>query len=448
MRSLLSVSLVSLLSAAASAVAEEAPVSFRRDVAPILLDRCQACHGAKKAEGGYRVDTFVQLQKAGDSGEPPIGASAAEPSELLRRITCTDEFERMPVDSDPLSAAQIALFTKWIAAGAKFDGADPAQPLRLVIPPPTYAAAPASYPRAVPITAVTFSPDGKQLVVGGYHELTIWDVASGKLARRIGNLGERTYALRFSPDGQMLAVGCGQPGASGEVRLVRFASGGVTGVVCRSDDVVLDLAFRPGSTQLAAAMTDSSIRVVDTASLSEVRTIAGHADWVTAIAYSDDGTQLASASLDQSAKVFDAETGAVLASYPGHAAAVRGVCILPDNQQVVSVGDDQKVHRWQIADAKKVAEIGIGAEGRALLRTGDDLFVPAADKRTRRIDLKENKVAQQFEGHGDWVLSAAIFGAKQEAGDARVLATGDFAGEVRLWKLADGSLQQSWLAKP
>ncbi|MCC9608495.1 hypothetical protein LOC68_09985 [Blastopirellula sp. JC732] len=430
------------------AIAQEPAASFRRDVAPILLDSCQACHGAKKAEGGYRVDTYEQVFKPGDSGETPIAAKPEESSELLRRLQCTDESERMPAESEPLAAAQIALVKKWIAEGAKFDGDNPGQALHLVIPPSTYAAPPQSYSHAVPITAVTFSPDGKHVIAGGYHELTVWEAETPNLVRRIPNIGERTYALAFSSDGATLAVACGEPGRNGEVRLLQFATGELKGVVSRSDDVALDLAFRPGTAQLAVALTDSSIRIIDTQSLAEVRTIASHADWVTAVAWSDDGKVLASASLDKTAKAYDAETGDVLASYPGHNAAVRGVSILPDNQQLVSVGADNKVHRWQIAEAKKIAEIGVGAEGQTLLRSGDDLFVAGADKRLRRIDLKENKVAQQYEGHGDWVLSAALHGAKAENADSLLLVSGDFAGEVRLWKISDGSLLKNWIAKP
>ncbi|PQO44162.1 c-type cytochrome domain-containing protein [Blastopirellula marina] len=426
------------------ASAQEPAVSFRRDVAPILLDSCQACHGAKKAEGGYRVDTFEQLQKPGDSGETPIAAQPGEPSELLRRLTCEDEFERMPAESEPLAAAQIAVVEKWIAAGAKFDGDDPAQPLNLVIPPPTYAAPPQSYGRAVPITAVAFSPDGKLLIVGGYHELTLWDAATGALARRIPNVGQRTYAIDLAPGGETLAVACGEPGRSGEVRLIQLSTGEVQGVVSRSDDVVLDVAYRPGTTQLAAALTDGSIRIIDTATQQLVRTISSHADWVTAVSWSDDGKVLASGSLDKTAKAYDAETGEVLASFPGHNAAVRDVRILPGNDQAVSVGADARVRRWQLAEAKQTAEIGIGGEGRALLRSGDKLFVPCTDKLVRRIDLKENKVAQQYEGHADWLLTAALSPAAEQPS----LATGDFAGEVRVWNAADGTLLKNWTAKP
>ncbi|WP_372723523.1 c-type cytochrome domain-containing protein [Novipirellula sp.] len=438
--------LSSLLLSRAEALSEEVPpVSFRSDIAPILLDRCLACHGAKKAEGGYRVDTYAELLKPGDSGEPPIAKSADQVSELLRRVVCEDEFERMPAESEPLTAEQIELLKNWIAGGASFDGDDPSGLLSLVIPAVQYADPPQVYAQAVPITATVFSPDGTQLVTGGYHELAIWNTADASLVRRIKNVGQRVFALAFSPDGRTLAVGCGEPGRSGEVRLIDFATGEIKGVVARTNDVVLDLAYRPGADELAIAAADASIRIVNVATLEEIRTIASHADWVTAVAWSDDGTRLASASRDKSAKVYDGASGELISSYTGHGAAVRGVSILAENKQVVSVGTDGKMHRWDIDGAKKVVEVAIGGEGFKLIRNGNRLLVPCSDKRLLNIDLSNNTISQQYTGHSDWVL--AVCSQTGETNDGWI-ASGSMNGEVRLWNTADTTLIRSWIAKP
>lgn len=427
---------------------DDVAVSFRTSIAPILLDHCLACHGPKKAEGGYRVDTYDELLKAGDSGELPIATAPDQTSELLRRITCDDESERMPPESEPLTPEQIELVRKWITAGGKFDGENPSQNLALVIPPVQYAAPPETYSQSVPITAIAYSPDGKAIATSGYHEIAVWNAEDAKLARRIKNIGQRVFALSFSPDGQTLAVGCGEPGRSGEVRLVDFNSGEIKGVVARSSDVALDLAYRPGSAELAIASADSMIRIINTETLAEVRTIASHADWVTAIAYSDDGTRLVSASRDRSAKVYDGATGELLSSYLGHGAAVRGVSILPDNKQVVSVGADNKLHRWDIEGANKVAEVAVGGEGYKLVRQGTHVLVPNSDKRLLRIDLSNNTIAQEFKGHNDWVLSACYQPTTTDEAGGHMIATGSFDGEVRIWNLADAALVRQWIAKP
>lgn len=428
--------------------AKTASISFCSDIAPILLDNCLACHGAKKAEGGYRVDSYQELIKAGDSGELPLATSGDQSSELLRRIDCEDESQRMPAESEPLSSEQIELIKRWIASGGKFDGQDVGQPLALVIPPVQYANPPEVYAQAVPITAIAFSRDGKLVITGGYHELVIWNTETAKLVRRIKNVGQRVFALAFSSDGQTLAVGCGEPGRSGEVRLIDFDSGVVKGVVARAPDVVLDLAYRPGVNELAIASADSTIRIVNVETRETLRTIASHADWVTAVAWSDDGTRLVSGSRDKSAKVYDGATGQLITSYLGHGAAVRGVSILSGNEQVVSVGTDNKLHRWDVEGAKKVAEVSIGGEGYKLTRNGTHLFVPCSNQRLLQIDLANNKILQTYEGHRDWVLTACY--QTSAAGEAShgLLASGAFDGEVRIWNTADTTLVRNWNAKP
>ena len=43
-------------------VAAEPAESFKATVAAVLVDSCLACHGPRKAEGGYRLDTFERLR--------------------------------------------------------------------------------------------------------------------------------------------------------------------------------------------------------------------------------------------------------------------------------------------------------------------------------------------------------------------------------------------------
>ncbi len=449
--------LISLLSSSACtvAVADGQTVSFRKDVATILLENCVACHGPKKAEGGYRADTFDELLKPGDTGAQPVVSAAAASGELLRRITSNDKSERMPADSDALTESQIDVVKRWIAEGAKFDGDKGNISLNLVIPPKVFADPPATYPSPTPIMAMAFSPDGSQLLVGGYHEVTVWNTADGSLARRIKNVGQRVHAIVYLADRKTIAVGCGEPGRNGEVRLIDFDSGNLKGVVGRTSDVVFDIAVRPISlvkdetklvpspcNEIAIAAADGIIRIVNTDSLAETKTIANHADWVTAIAWSDDGSRLASASRDKSAKVFDANSGELLISYSGHAAAVRGIAFLPDGKQLFSTGTDKKLHRWELDGAKKVVEVPFGGEAYKMVRGDTLVYVPSADNHLRSINLSDNKIAHTLSGYQDWVLSTAL-----HTGTNRV-AGGSMNGEVRLWNVADGTLIRNWIAKP
>lgn len=437
---LLSSTLVWILPGQAAS-AEDTSVSFRSDVAPILLDNCVACHNAKKAEGGYRIDSFTELSKAGDSGIAPLEKSTETTVELLRRLTTEDESERMPAESEALTAAQIKVVTDWIEAGSAFDGPDPDELLPFVIPPREHPESPATYPARLQVTALTFSRDDHLLYSGGYHEILAWD-ADGNLQGRIGNVGQQTYALSLVPGKNQLAVASGSPGFGGEVRIIDLSTHKVTTVLARCNDVILDMAFRPDGKELAVAAADKSIRILDMETLETKQTLLSHADFVTAIAWSRDGKQLVSASRDKSAKVFNAETGQLLISYQGHANAVRGVHVLPDGKQVVSAGNDHKLHRWNISDAKKTAEVAIGGEGYRIASAENCVLVPSSDNRLLKIDLSKNQVTTQFKGHEDWVLTAAV------SSDQTRVATGAHDGEIKIWNLVDGALINSWIAQP
>jgi WD40 repeat protein len=295
---------------------------------------------------------------------------------------------------------------------------------------------------AMPVTAVAFSPDGTQLVAGGYHELTIWNPADGMLVRRIKNVGQRTYALAFSPDGKLLAATGGAPGRLGETRIFDFATGALVTVLGTTSDVLLDCAFSPAGDRIAMGGADSVIRVYEVATGKEQMVISSHSDWVQALAWNADGSKLASASRDKTSKVFDAKNGELLITYSAHGQPVKGVAFHPDGAEVFSAGADNKIHRWKVADAGKTAEVGFGGEVYKLPMTSGFLFASSADKTVRQFDGKTQAAVRQYPGHVDWALSVAY-----HDGTKRV-AAGGFNGEVRVWNAADGAAITTFVAAP
>jgi hypothetical protein len=111
-----------------SAAATRPPVSYDRDIRPILSDKCYHCHGpdAASREAELRLDTRDGLAKK------VVVAGKPDKSELIRRIFSDDDDERMPpVDSKiTLSAEQKELLHRWVAEGAKFAEHWSFQPLR------------------------------------------------------------------------------------------------------------------------------------------------------------------------------------------------------------------------------------------------------------------------------------------------------------------------------
>jgi WD40 repeat protein len=437
-------------------------VSFVREVAPILVSKCAGCHGPKTAESNYRLDTFALMMQPGDYALPPVTAARLEESELYRLITAEEAEERMPNNGDRLSDVEVGLISTWIQQGAAFDGADETAPLREQIPRDVpHPAAPASYPPKFPITAMTWSRDGARLIVGGYHEVLVWDAASGALAARIGNMPQRTLGLALSPDGAWLAVAGGAPGVTGEVRLIRWQDAPASDtpqavappaaaaqaelqpvVLATLDDVFFDVAFRGDGQRLAASGADGAVRVFDVAAGAEVLKIANHADWVVDVCFSADGARLATASRDKTAKIFDAETGQLVASYAGHNAPVRGVAFSPDGKLAVSAGG-RALHVWNAEDASLVGEIGgFGNEATAVLCTGEHAIAASADGSVRQIKLADRSLVRKLPDHAAWILSVAC------SEPPRRLAAGGFDGAVTIWNLDDGAVVKQFRASP
>ena len=112
----LPVLLIAFLVSPLMVVAEDG-VDYLTRIKPVLRERCFACHGAVKQEGGLRLDTAALAIKGGDSGAV-IQPGDADASLLLQRITAEDESQRMPPEGEPLKPDQIAALRGWIAQNA------------------------------------------------------------------------------------------------------------------------------------------------------------------------------------------------------------------------------------------------------------------------------------------------------------------------------------------
>ncbi|MCP4782974.1 MAG: DUF1553 domain-containing protein [Fuerstiella sp.] len=113
-------SLALLVVPIASLEARAADIQFSRDIRPLLIEKCYACHGPDhaKREGELRVDQESGMYVKRD--EPTVVRGKPEQSALYRRLVTDDEDELMPpLDSQKtLTEEQKKLIKDWIAQGA------------------------------------------------------------------------------------------------------------------------------------------------------------------------------------------------------------------------------------------------------------------------------------------------------------------------------------------
>ncbi|MEW5979204.1 MAG: DUF1553 domain-containing protein [Acidobacteriota bacterium] len=100
-------------------------IQFNRDVRPILSDKCFACHGPDKAnrKTDMRLDTEEGIKAVLAGGEQVVAPGQPDRSELIHRVTASDEMRRMPpayLGYPKLTDAEITTLRRWVEEGAQW----------------------------------------------------------------------------------------------------------------------------------------------------------------------------------------------------------------------------------------------------------------------------------------------------------------------------------------
>jgi hypothetical protein len=104
----------------ASARGQEKPLDFARHVQPILAAKCMKCHGPGEGKSGLAFDTHERALAVAESGAAAIIPGKPDESELINRVSSTDEFVRMPPEGKPLTEAEVKILKRWISEGANW----------------------------------------------------------------------------------------------------------------------------------------------------------------------------------------------------------------------------------------------------------------------------------------------------------------------------------------
>lgn len=192
---------------------------------------------------------------------------------------------------------------------------------------------------------------GQTLWVGTDSKVLVMTTGGGwSLERTIGTadgvspLEDRVTAVAFSPDGQLVATGAGEPSRSGQIKIWDAASGRpVREIRDAHSDAVLSLAFSPDGALLASGSADRFAKVFDVAAGKLIRSFEGHSDHVTGVSWKPDGRSLATCGADNQVKFWDVASGERKANAVGFGKEVDAVCYLGLTDQAVAAGGDGQI---------------------------------------------------------------------------------------------------------
>lgn len=459
--------------AAKPAPANPKPVSFWKEIRPILQAQCAGCHQPAKAGGKVVLTGHANLLEGDKHGDPIVAPGKPDESELLTVLKPRGEKPpKMPKGRTPLAEAQVGLIARWIGEGAIDDTPAAAAETFTMDHPPVYRQQPV-------VTSLSFAPNAPLLAVSGYHEVLLYELGNEtaaapapsaaptpasvdvRLAARLVGMSERIESAVFSPDGATLLVVGGSPARMGELQLWDVAQKKLTFSLPLGFDTLYGGSWSPDGKFVAFGGGDNSVRALDVGKGELVFFNAAGEDLVRDTAFSKDASHLVSVGRDRSLKLMEFATQQfvdnITSITPG---ALKGGLVAVDRQPGTDLllvgGADGKPKTYNMYRTKDrvIGDDFNLVKGYAPMNgcicatrfapDGKRFVAGASDAGKGEVRLYSLEQEAQI-----WSLptTAAIYAATFR-GDGALVAAGGFDGEVLLLDAANGQVVGRFAAAP
>jgi WD40 repeat protein len=370
------------------------PLTYEKDIEPILVNKCAFCHSGSIKEGKFDLTSYDTMMRGGKRGPAIIPGKSAE--SYLVKISKKEIRPFMPPRSETaLTPQELALIRLWIDQGAKPPTGTREAPKILLKAPPAsvtpvlgvairpdksmvaagrgnqihlYDAIKGEITNTLVDPAVTsadkkplkaahlslveslaYSPDGKWLASGSFQEVKLWDAQTGELKRTLTGFGERVVALCFSNNSKILATGGGPPTQEGELKLFDVESGKLLQDIKNNvhSDTVFSVGFSPDDKMVVSSGADKFVKTFEVASGKFLKAFEGHTHHVLGAGWSSDGKLLASAGADNLIKLWDYEKGEQVRTINNAATKqLNALVFVPKKNEFLTASGDSQVRMW------------------------------------------------------------------------------------------------------
>lgn len=286
-----------------------------------------------------------------------------------------------------------------------------------------------------PITAVAFSSDGTSVVATSQSGLQVYSWPDLKRERTIECSAANLHCVAFSPTGEHVAVGGGNPSEDGSVEIFSWPAAERVVLLGSHHDSVRAVAWQ-SSTRILSAGFDREIRLrgigitpsnqlsIPRQSGSESPTVAvearpengqtlsGHSRSISSLCLLNDGKILVSASDDHSLRVWDLDQGELTRSLNQHTGSVHDLTQRPSDgalPMVASAAADRTIRFWQPTIGRLVRYVRLESEPLCIAWLDEDHIVAGCvDGRIRTVDANNVMVTDDQAAMDGWAYAIAV----------------------------------------
>jgi WD40 repeat protein/serine/threonine protein kinase len=302
-----------------------------------------------------------------------------------------------------------------------------------------------------PISSVNFSSDGALLAWASLAWVTLWEVASRRKVRMLGE--EKVNSMAFSPDGVMLGTKS-ELLRNSYVKLWDVASGREVQTLFSSSNKVKSIAFSSNGALLASGSDDGSVKLLDVKRGRVVKTHNSYSGKVSCVTFSPNGALLASGSENGAVKLLDVVSGLKVKTLNGSSSKVNCIDFSPSGELLASGSDDGAVKLWDVASGREVKTLKghFGKVNCVVFSLGGALLVSGSDNRAVKLwNVKRGRevrrgwkrfianVRAAYSGYQVLSWDSKKVESMALSPDGEILATGSSDGLVNLWNLATGN---------
>lgn len=274
---------------------------------------------------------------------------------------------------------------------------------------------------------VTFSADGRFVLVPAGDEVLVCDTARGRPLPLPLKLSAAVSAAAFSHDGKLVFAGA----EDGSARLWRLPTGDPVGPPIQHQGRIFSGAFSRNGALLAIGSADQSASLWRTANGQRARAPFALESPVQAVAFSHDGARLAAGSADGKVRVFTVADGRLRAGPLDHESAVWRLEFGPDRHWLqVGFGVDASDRRLRVwnADTSSPYRLPPGVLNAFRFDPGVDRLLAAyAHGRAYLFSSATGKISGSQLQHGSSIADA-VFSL-----DGRQVATASWDSTARVW---------------
>jgi len=223
----------------------------------------------------------------------------------------------------------------------------------------------------VAVNAVAFSPDGRQLLTGGWDgKARLWDPATGRVLRMLEGHSGEIMSVAFSHDGRFVLTG-----GWDETAVLWDAA---TGILVRKFEAHPENKDHYKSRHFPYQITSAAIspdgRLVLLANVMELQlwdatngqfwdSARGKELWTTeglfvSVAFSPDGRLMLSGGHDPGiAILWDVASRKELRRFDGQTNSIKAVAFSPDGRTLLTGGDDGTARLWDADSGKEMRQL-------------------------------------------------------------------------------------------